>query len=286
MQPVGIIGLGLLGSAIAGRLQAAGYQVAGYDLSAERNAEFAAGGGRPLASAADVIQANDPIILSLPTSGIVRDVLQPLLDTLAGKTIVDTTTGDPEEMQQNGTLCATGGADYLVATIAGSSTQVSRGEGTVMTGGSEEVAARCDSLLATFSKQRFYVGDWLAAARMKLVVNLVLGLNRAVLAEGLSFAKTCGIEPQRALEILKAGPAYARVMDTKGDRMVSGNFAPEARLAQHTKDVRLIVEQGQQLSASLPLSTLHRELLTGLLEQGFGDEDNSAIIRAFEQERR
>src|SRR5690348_3229424 len=113
MQPVGIIGLGLLGSAIAERLLAASYQVVGYDLSALRNSEFARGGGRLAASADEVIQASDHIILSLPTSAIVGEVIESLLTTLSGKTLIDTTTGDPEEMQRTGDLLAAKRADYL-----------------------------------------------------------------------------------------------------------------------------------------------------------------------------
>lgn len=279
---VGLIGLGLVGNAMAQRLLVAGCQVAGFDTSPQRNAELNALGGRAAASAVEVCQTCERIILSLPTSGIAHEVLQPLLDTLSGKTIIDTTTGEPEAMEQTGDMLADRGADYLVATIAGSSTEVSRGEVIVMTGGPDEIATRCDDLLAAFSRQRFHVGTWLAAARMKLVVNLVLGLNRAVLAEGLSFAKACGIDPRRALEVLKAGPAFSRVMESKGDRMVSGNFSPEARLAQHAKDVRLVLEQGEQLGARLPLSTMHSDLLRQLIELGWGEEDNSAIIRAFQ----
>jgi 3-hydroxyisobutyrate dehydrogenase-like beta-hydroxyacid dehydrogenase len=279
---IGIIGLGLVGNAIAQRLLAAGYEVVGFDVAAERNAELQSLGSRAAKSAAEIFQATDRVILSLPTSDIVREVLQPLLSALSGKTIVDTTTGEPEATDQIGQILTRHSAAYLVATIAGSSTQVSRGDVIVMTGGTEELAASCDELLATFSRQRFHVGPWLAAARMKLVVNLVLGLNRAVLAEGLSFAKAGGIDQRRALEVLSAGPAFSRVMETKGERMVSSNFTAEARLAQHAKDVRLVLEQGEQLGARLPLSTLHSELLSKLIDLGFGNEDNSAIIRAFQ----
>jgi 3-hydroxyisobutyrate dehydrogenase-like beta-hydroxyacid dehydrogenase len=255
-------------------------------VAAERNVELTMLGGRARNDAAELCQSCERIVLSLPTSDIVREVVQPLLGTLSGKTIIDTTTGDPEATDQTGRTLTEHGADFLVATIAGSSTQVSRGQVILITGGSEQVVMRCDDLFSVFSKQRFHVGNWLAAARMKLVVNLVLGLNRAVLAEGLSFARACGIDPRLALDILKAGPAFSRAMETKGERMVTGDFAPEARLAQHAKDVGLIVEQGEQLGASVPLSHMHRELLGDLVKLGFGDEDNSAIIRAFEREAR
>lgn len=118
---------------------------------------------------------------------------------------------------------------------------------------------------------------------MKLAVNLVLGLHRAVLAEGLAFAEACGLDPRQTLEILKSGPAASRVMDVKGEKMLTGDFALEARLSQHLKDVRLILDAGRAARSPLPLSTLHAELLQALVERGCGDLDNSAIRKAFER---
>ena len=117
---------------------------------------------------------------------------------------------------------------------------------------------------------------------MKLVVNLALGLNRAVLAETLSFARACEVSPTDALEVLKAGAAYSRVMDDKGDKMLHHDFTVEARLSQHLKDVRLILEAAARKHAKTPLSTVHRQLLESLEKSGYGDADNSAIIMAYD----
>jgi len=137
-------------------------------------------------------------------------------------------------------------------------------------------------VLAAFSRQSFHMGAAGSGNRMKLAMNLVLGLHRAVLAEGLAFARANGIDPHSALEVLKAGPAYSRVMDIKGEKMIARDFTPQARLSQHLKDVRLILEVGERCAAMLPLSAVHRELLRKLEDAGFGAEDNSAVIRAFE----
>jgi 3-hydroxyisobutyrate dehydrogenase-like beta-hydroxyacid dehydrogenase len=116
---------------------------------------------------------------------------------------------------------------------------------------------------------------------MKLVVNLVLGLNRAVLAEGLSFARACGLDGKAALNVLRAGAAYSRVMDTKGEKMLAGEFVPEARLSQHHKDVYLILDAARKSGIELPLSRVHERLLSEAEGIGCGDLDNSAIIRAY-----
>jgi 3-hydroxyisobutyrate dehydrogenase-like beta-hydroxyacid dehydrogenase len=117
---------------------------------------------------------------------------------------------------------------------------------------------------------------------MKLVFNLVLGLNRAALAEGLAFANACGLDPAEALRVLRSGVAYSRVMETKGPKMVGHDFRPQARLSQHLKDVRLILAEARRAGAAVPLSELHRALLERLEAAGLGDADNAAIIRAFE----
>ena len=117
---------------------------------------------------------------------------------------------------------------------------------------------------------------------MKLVANLALGLNRAVLAEALGFAQHYGISPTDALEVLKAGAAYSRVMDDKGEKMLHHDFTVEAKLSQHLKDVRLILAAAAAHGGKVPLSQVHRELLQRLEAAGYGEMDNSAIVMAYE----
>ena len=282
MERVGIIGLGLVGSALAERLISAGFSVTGYDLQPEQNDPLSKLGGQPLNSAIEVAKSCETILLSLPTSDIAAAVVEDLKPFLPGKTILDTTTGQPEAMTRMGEQLADIGCDYLDATIAGSSSQVRSGDVIVMLGGTEAAVQRCKSVLGAFAKQWFHLGPWGNGARMKLVVNLVLGLNRAVLAEGLSFARSIGVDSQKALEVLMSGPAFSRVMETKGAKMLARDFSPQARLAQHHKDVKLILEEAARAHQALPLSQLHEELLARLVAAGDGDLDNCAIFKAFE----
>lgn len=281
-QIIGLIGVGLVGSALVERFMRVNRRVIGYDVSPERQRDLIALGGHAASNADEVFAAADLVVVSLPTSEVATRVLEAVGVPLTGKTIIDTTTGEPEQMASLGLRLSARGARYLDATIAGSSAQVRAGEVVVMAGGDAETVAACDELIRSFASRTFHVGPVGAGARMKLVVNLVLGLNRAVLAEGLCFAERSGVDPRQALEVLRAGPAYSRVMDTKAHKMLDGDFTPQARLAQHGKDVRLILSAGEQSGATLPLSTLHDQLLSGLVQSGFGDLDNSAIIKAFQ----
>jgi 3-hydroxyisobutyrate dehydrogenase-like beta-hydroxyacid dehydrogenase/aryl-alcohol dehydrogenase-like predicted oxidoreductase len=286
MEGVGVIGLGLMGGALAQRFRATGLPVAGFDLRAECAEKLAALGGTPVGSVAAVFEAVRTVVLSLPNSDAVRAVVAEAGAALRGATVIDTTTGSPDATEEIGAALAEMGCEYLDATLTGSSAQARAGEVVVTAGGPRAVFARCEPLFRLFAAKWFHVGPWGSGARTKLVMNLVLGLNRAVLAEGLAFARCCGLDLSAVLEILKSGAAYSRAMDTKGRKMVECDFTAQARLSQHLKDVRLILEEGDKTGATVPFSRLHETLLATLAGRGLGEWDNSAVFRAFESEGR
>ncbi len=275
-----MLGVGLVGTALSARLRAAGYEVAGYDPSPEAGERLTALGGRSLNSATEVSRECRRVVLSLPTSDEVERVVAQM-ELRAGDVIVDTTTGDPGRVEALAAGLAGRGVEYLDASLGGSSRQIGAGEAIVMCGATAQGWAAAEDLWPSLGREVFHTGGPGSGTRMKLVMNLVLGLQRAVLAEGLEFARRSGVEPERALAVLQAGPASAKVMETKGRKMLTGDFQPEARLAQHWKDVRLMLASGQENGAYLPLTRVHEELLAAACERGWGGEDNSAIIRMF-----
>jgi len=278
---VGLIGLGLMGGELAGRFVAGGLRVVGYDLRDECRRRLAELGGEPAGSARGVFAAARVVVLSLPNSDAVAEVIGEAGDVLPGSRIIDTTTGDPDATAALGERLAAAGIGYLDATLTGSSRLARAGELVVTAGGPADEFARAELLFRLIAKKWFHVGPWGSGARTKLVVNLVLGLNRAVLAEGLAFARRCGLDLPAVLDVLRSGAAYSAVMDAKGGKMIAGDFAQEARLAQHLKDVRLILAAGAKAGAALPLSELHERLLADLVARGLGECDNSGVIRAF-----
>jgi 3-hydroxyisobutyrate dehydrogenase-like beta-hydroxyacid dehydrogenase len=284
VERIGLIGLGLMGSALAERFRSAGVSVVGFDVRDDATSRLSSIGGEPASTVADVFARARIVIFSLPNSDIVADVIRNGGESIRGATIIDTTTGDPAATERIGRRLAESGAAYLDATITGSSAEARAGRVIVTAGGLPEVFAACEPVFRVFSRRWFHVGPWGGGARVKLAINLVLGLNRAVLAEGLAFARSCGLDPGAVLEILRESAAYSRVMETKGYKMIASEFSPEARLAQHLKDVRLIIDAGERGRAKLPFSHLHETLLDELTRRGLGECDNSAIIRAFEPE--
>lgn len=279
-ETIGIIGLGLMGQMFARRLLAAGYQITGYDVVPAQGELLAAEGGLVAASGQDVAAHASRIILSLPDHTVTRSVLEEMRDCLgAAHLIIDTTTGSPAEAVEQSLQLARRDVRYLDATVSGSSAQVASGEAVLMVGGTDDAFASAENLLACLGDHVIHTGSAGTGAKMKLVTNLVLGINRAALAEGLALAQSLGLEGERTLSVLRSSMAYSRIMDTKGEKMLRGDFAPQARLAQHLKDVRLMLAA---TPLNLPLTEAHRGLLERAVERGYGALDNSAIIKAYD----
>jgi 3-hydroxyisobutyrate dehydrogenase-like beta-hydroxyacid dehydrogenase len=152
-----------------------------------------------------------------------------------------------------------------------------------MVGGREEIFRECEPIFSAIGKEAFFMGNNGAGALTKLIVNLILGLNRMALAEGLSLAKKAGMDQRRLLEVLRKSAAYSKAMDMKGSKMVDKEFLPpEGKLAFHLKDVRLILELGARLNFPLLLSSLHAQALASEVAKGRGDWDNADIISFYE----
>ena len=278
---LGLIGIGLMGTALGERVLNAGVKVIGWDLAPERRAALTSLGGVCAASASEVLAACDRVLLSLPSHQTVEDVLQSAGGALRpGQIVIDTSTGDPAAAAAQGDRLAQHGVDYLDATISGSSQQLQEGTAVFLVGGTDTVYRACLDVFKCLTSKAYHVGPVGSGSRMKLVTNLVLGLNRAALAEGLSLAKLLGLDLEQTLFLLRESMSYSRIMDTKGEKMLRGDFAPQAKLSQHLKDVQLMLSAAHDANGTLPLTETHRQLLETAMRMGLGDLDNSAIFQA------
>lgn len=283
---IGMIGLGLMGRAMSVRLLHAGHQVLGYDIKPEACALAADVGVTVMDDARAIAPLTRTVLLSLMTSEDRRALLwgsQSLADALQPETLIlDTTTGRPEDIEEDARRLAMRNVTLVDVCMAGSS-QVMRDGGAVALVGDARESAGYHDLLAVLSKAAFYLGAPGQGNRVKLIVNLVFGLHRLVLAEALGLASHAGFDLATVLEILKTGDTYSAVMDAKGPKMVAGIYEPPAaRLAQHAKDVHLILDYARQVHAKVPVSETHVRIIDDLVAQGWGGLDNAAIFKAFE----
>jgi len=288
-QAIGLIGLGLVGQALAQRLLAAGFAVQGFDLREEPRAALRAAGGTPQDSVQAVGERSSCVLLAVFDTKDVLSVLEQPPGLLAVghrvQTVIDCSTGTPEALQALAARLRERGIAFIEGPLSGSSQQIAAGEATQLLGGEAEAIARCAPVLDALARQRVHVGAAGMAAKAKLATNLVLGLNRAVLAEGMAFAESLGIAPEAFLALVLATPARSAAAEAKGPLMVSGRFEPQSRIRQHLKDVGLMLEAAQAAGQPLPLSEAHARLMQDAIAAGDGDLDNAAIIRQWRRDR-
>ncbi|MHC4556275.1 MAG: NAD(P)-dependent oxidoreductase [Planctomycetota bacterium] len=284
---IGLVGLGLVGTAIAERLLAGGFDVVGFDIDSAKCEHLKKLGGQAVNNPAQVAEKVDRVVLSLPETETVLQVVKGPGGILEAarppKYIIDTTTGDPDETAAMAQRLAKRGIHFLDAPFSGSSRQIRNKKIVFMVGGDKTAFEDCRDIFQALADKIFYLGASGSGSRAKLASNLILGLNRLALAEGLVFASKLGLEPRAFLELLKVTPAYSAAMDVKGKKMLDGDFTPQARLRQHYKDVSIILKYAENLEQELPLSKVHLDVLEKAIAAGDGELDNSAVIREIER---
>ena len=287
---VGVIGIGLLGQAFVHRLRSAGFDVVGFDVDAAKNARLLELGGQVASSVADLARRCDPLVLAVfstdQVEAVVENELLPALGEGSGKIVLCASTCDPERIAALGHRAATRGLRLLETPVSGASGQVSRGEGVGLIGGDAHVIAEVEPVLRAMFPTYFHIGKIGDGGRAKLAVNLILGLNRLAVAEGLVFAERLGLDPEAFLKVARTSAAYSQVMDVKGAKMIRGEFTAEGRITQHLKDVHLMLEQAERIKQQLPMLEVHADVLEACVRQGEADLDNSAVIKEIRRRTR
>jgi 3-hydroxyisobutyrate dehydrogenase-like beta-hydroxyacid dehydrogenase len=288
-ETIGLIGIGLVGTAFAENLLAAGYQVVGFARRAASRDALVRLGGQAAASAPEVALAAERVILSLPDSDVVDEVvLGPggLLSVASRlRILLDTTTGEPDRTEALAATLRGRGVQLVDAPISGSSQQIRERRGVFLVGGERAACEACLDLFTALAERRYFLGSSGAGSRAKLASNLILGLNRLVLAEGLVFAERLGLDLEAFLAMARTTPAYSCAMDVKGQKMLRGDFSPQSKVSQHHKDLRIILEYAARAGQPLPLAQLHKEILAQAMAAGEGDLDTSAVIRVLRRLR-
>ena len=275
--PVGVIGLGLMGEVYARRLVAAGFTVIGFDVDPAKNARLA-GFGAQAGTLADIAQKCEPIVLAVFNTEQVEDVVErALIPAAAGKIVLVTSTCDPDRIAALGARVGSK-LRFLETPVSGTSEQVRQGDGVGLIGGDQKIAADAAPVLDALFAKSFHIGKVGDGGRAKLAVNLILGLNRLALAEGLVFAGRLGLDPAAFLDVARRSAAASQVMDTKGPKMIGGDFAPEGRVRQTLKDTQLMLDQARKAGQQLPLLQIHADVLQACVRHGDGEQDNSIVI--------
>ena len=280
--PIGLVGIGLMGMACARRMHAAGLPLLGYDVDAAKLDAFVQLGGKAAASLAEIARECDQVVLAVFNTEQVEATVDALIAAMpAGKPpliALCVSTCDPDKISSLYARIPANKLRYVEAPVSGTSRQTEQGDALGIIGGDAAAADEAKTVLDAICPRRHHLGAAGNGGRAKLAINLILGVNRAALAEGLVFAQTLGLDPAAFLQVARESAAQSQVMDIKGPKMVSGDFTPHGFITQTRKDFLLMLQQAKERGQGLPLAETYVGIVDGCVAAGEGDWDNSAVI--------
>jgi 3-hydroxyisobutyrate dehydrogenase-like beta-hydroxyacid dehydrogenase len=289
-----------MGTVVTQRLIAAGFEVLAYDVDAAKREAIARTGAKAQATAGVVIAGCEVNVLCVFDTGQVEEVIEGPgggVDAIAQggslvspdrrpRVFVVTSTCDPDRVAALAQRVAPHGAHVVEAPISGTSRQVANGDGVFLIGGERDAIERASAVLDAICTKRHYVGAAGNGSRAKLAVNLILGLNRAALAEGLVFAQALGLDPVAFLNVARGSAAYSQVMDVKGELMAKRELTqPQSRIDQSLKDFSLMLAQARSHGHDLPFATVYAQMMRDCIANGEAEWDNAAIVEAIARRR-
>lgn len=284
MAGTGIIGLGVMGQGMARNIMAAGIPLCGFDLSAEARARFAANGGATGEDLIDVVGGCDLLLVMVATAAQAETVLfNGVSDALApGSVVILSSTVSPSEARALAGRLSEAGHMMLDAPVSGGQNGADGGTLTVMASGSEKAFTRADALLAAVSKKVHRLGDTPGqAATYKVVHQMAAGVHLVAAAELLSFGEKAGCDPKVLLDIVSSSAGQSWMMDDRAPRMMTPGADSRSAVDIFIKDLGIVVQTARESGAPVPLAAAAYQMMVGAGGMGLGNEDDSAVIRAY-----
>ncbi|SEQ13861.1 2-hydroxy-3-oxopropionate reductase [Piscibacillus halophilus] len=282
---IGFIGLGIMGKPMCKNLIKAGYDVIVSSSKPKTNDEMREAGACVANSYKDLASQVDVVITMVPNSPEVKAVIQEIADDLSeGATVIDMSSIAPLASQEIANMLRKRGIGFLDAPVSGGEPKAIEGTVSVMVGGDSNTFEKCKPILDTMAGSVVRVGDVGAGNSTKLANQIIVALNIAAVSEAFVLAKKMGVDLELVHEAIRGGLAGSTVLDAKGPMMIERDFKPGFKIDLHLKDVNNVVETANELDVPLPLTHSMQEALKTLSEEGFGQEDHSAILRYFENQ--
>nr|WP_256354190.1 2-hydroxy-3-oxopropionate reductase [Variovorax sp. dw_308] len=282
---IGFIGLGIMGAPMAMHLVNAGHQLY-YVKRSKVNAEIAASNAVACASAREVAQQAEVIILMVPDTPDVQAVLfgeGGVAEGLSkGKTVIDMSSISPIETKAFAKKIADLGCDYLDAPVSGGEVGAKAASLTIMVGGTEEAFAKAKPLFELMGKNITHVGGVGDGQTTKVANQIIVALNIAAVGEALLFASKAGADPAKVRQALMGGFASSRILEVHGERMIKRTFNPGFRIALHQKDLALALSGAKAIGVALPQTASAAQLMGACAANGWDQLDHSALVKALE----
>ena len=280
---IGFVGLGRMGANMARRLKDCGYTVSAvFDLNRSLADSLAAELGATACSTLSAVTASSDVIITVVTDdAAMRSIFitpgDSLLEGAKGRVFINCATVSPAVHLEVEAAAAAAGASSLEGCMASSITQAREGSLYLMIGGNPEVFESVKPILEKLSNSMRYVGRAGEAAKVKALVNMVMNINTAGLAEGLGLAAALGLDLSMIREVFSQTGAASRVLVTDGEDMQNRDHACFFSASHAAKDSGIALSLAQQAGLELPLAAATKRQFDKMTALGLGELDKSGV---------
>ncbi len=281
---IGVVGVGRMGANISLHLNDEGFKVvAVYDVAGERAKELATEiGATAVDKLAQVTKLADYIITVVTDDNAMRHIFSEntddsLLKSASGKVFINCATISPQVHIDIERLAAKHGAESLEGCMASSITQAREGTLYLMCGGKKETFDKVHNILDAMSVSLRYIGEAGKAAQVKALVNMVMNINTAGLAEGLGLGAALGLDLEMLQEVFAQTGANSRVLETDGEDMQLRDHECYFSAAHASKDSGIALDLAEDAGINLPLAQATKDQYDRMIEFGLGDLDKSGV---------
>jgi 3-hydroxyisobutyrate dehydrogenase-like beta-hydroxyacid dehydrogenase len=277
---IGFIGLGLMGSRLTRRLHSLGWNVQAWNRSLDPTKSLAGDGVAISPSVAKLVADSDVVLSSLADDAAVHSIYfndGGVFSSAKPRTIIlEMSTISPELSRLLHQEASVRSFDLLDLAISGSTPAVEAGTITLLAGGDQDTFQKCTSIYESLAKQWFLIGPGSSGILMKLVVNLLLGVDMQAIAEAVSLGEHLRIDRNVLLDVLSKTTVIPPAFGGKIQKIKNNDYSPEFPLRLMSKDMDLVIEAAKTAGANLPAATVAQSVLASNLSLN-GDRDLSAI---------
>lgn len=283
-EKIGFIGLGIMGAGMVSNLLKAGFPVTVWNRTASRAESLLQQGATWADTPAQVALQTDIIIICVSDTPDVQAVILGengvIHGAKAGSLVIDCSTISPQATREIAEQLNAKGITMLDAPVSGGSEGAKNGTLSIMIGGSAADFERATPVLNAMGKTLTHVGGQGAGQTVKLVNQIVVVVNMLAVSEGLALAEAGGLDLNKVLSAISGGAAGSWMLSNRGPQVVADDWRPGFTIDLQQKDLRLVLEAGDQLGVPLVGTSLVFQLYRTLQAQGLGDEGNHALIKA------
>jgi 3-hydroxyisobutyrate dehydrogenase len=276
--------MGTMGAAMAANLARAGFSLTVWNRSPGRAADVLALGATEAATPRELAASCEVVVICVSDT---PDVEAVLFDpdgvaegAASGTLVIDCSTISPSATRDFAARLRERGVPMVDAPVSGGSEGAQKATLSIMVGGDPADVERARPVLAAMGRSITHMGPIGAGQATKAVNQVILCGAYLGVAEGLVLAIKAGLDPEKVVEALSAGAAQSWVLQNRSARMIANDYPLGFKLALHLKDVMIALGMAREVGATLPVTGLAAQLENGLIGQGHGDEDLSALARA------